>query len=108
MFRVDEKLKKIEMNKGDFGLILTFTLDEIQEGSNFKLKVYNKEGNEEKNILEKDITNVTGNQVNVSLTKEESDKLNEGTYYWSFLQYIKNTLHNTILKDRLFEVEAGA
>lgn len=104
MFKVNEETKKIKMNKGDFGLFLIFTLDEIQEGSNFKLKIYNNE----ENILEKDITDVTGNQVNLSLTKEESDKLNEGTYYWSFLQYIENTLQNTILIDKLFEVEAGA
>lgn len=102
MFRVKDD--NIEMNKGDFGTVLTITLDEIQEGSNFKLKVYK----EKEILLEKDIKDINGNEVNISLTKEESEKITKGFYKWSLLQYIEDELNNTIIVDKDFEVKAGA
>ena len=108
MFKVNEETGTINMNEGDYGLILTFTLDEVLEDTKFKFKIYKGNSELDKEILlEKDIE-ATGKDVNLSLTKEETIKIKKGEYYWSFLQYKEEELHNTITVDYKFYVEEGA
>lgn len=104
MFIIDDALKTIKMNENDFGIILTLTLDEVQEGSKFNFKVYN----EKEVLIDKDVSSNGTNTIELSLTQEDSNKLKLGKYKWSCRQYINNTLNNTILNDKLFIVEEGA
>ena len=104
MFIIDDNLKTITMNENDYGLVLTMTLDEIQEGSKFEFKVYN----EEKTFVEKTLEINKKNVIEISLTQKESSDLKEGKYKWSCRQYIDNVLNNTLIKDKLFKVEEGA
>lgn len=104
MFIIDNQLKAIKMNENDYGIILTLTLDEIQEGSKFNFKVYT----EKEVLIDKDISSNGTKTIEISLTQEESNKLKQGKYNWSCRQYINNKLNNTILNDKLFIVEEGA
>lgn len=108
MFQVDEEKKRIEMNKGDFGIILTFTFTDI-EGTDIKFKIYETDDNDKKAIVEKifNSSDIEDNKIKIELTEEESNKLNTKNYYWGLYQYIKDELKNTLIVDKIFKVKEG-
>ena len=108
MFVVDNGSKKIEMNKGDFGVILAFCFNAI-EGTNVKFKIYEKNDPEKVAVIEKnfDLTDTIDNKVEIELTEEETSKLEKKEYCWGLYQYIEGDLKNSLLVDRKFIVKEG-
>ena len=59
-------------------------------------------------VFEKDLTDISGTDANLSFTKEETNQLKTGNYTWSLVQYIENKLYSTISKNNILLVEEGA
>lgn len=108
MFIVDDISKKIEMNEGDFGIILSFSFTDI-EGTNVKFKIYEKDDPNKLGIVEKnfDLSDTVDNKVELELTEEETSKLEKKEYYWGLYQYIDGELKNSLLVDKKFIVKGG-
>ncbi len=104
MFKVEENDLRIEMNKGDFGVILTVNFDDIAD-TNIKFIISDLSKNA---IIEKPFDNITDNKIDLVLTEEETAKLDVGTYTWSLYQYVKNKLKNTLVVGKTFKVKEGA
>lgn len=103
MFSIDKKNLKIKMNKGDFGIILTFKFSDIA-ATNIKIIIYNSKSK----IIEKPYTNISDNTIEFKLTEEESKLLETGDYMYKVYQYKDGQLKNTLLIDKDFIVEEGA
>ena len=108
MFIVDEEKKTIKMNKGDFGIILTFSFTNI-EGTDIKFKIYEIEDDTKTAIVEKTFvtSDTADNKVELELTSEESSKLDIKDYYWGLYQYVENELKNSLVVDEKFVVKEG-
>ena len=104
MFKVAESSLNIEMNKGDFGVILTVNFDDIAD-TNIKFIISNLNKNA---IIEKTFDNITDNKIDLVLTEEETAKLDVGRYAWSLYQYVENELKNTLVVGKTFKVKEGA
>ena len=104
MFKVAESGLDIEMNKGDFGVILTVNFDDIAD-TNIKFIVSDLNKNA---IIEKTFDNITDNKIDLVLTEEETAKLDVGRYTWSLYQYVENELKNTLAVGKTFKVREGA
>lgn len=78
---------KIKMVEGDFGIVLPIEIEgiEIAPEDIFSIKIF-KDINEEL-IIEKTYDNVTNNTINFELTKENSEKLKVGRYYYDLDWY---------------------
>lgn len=104
MFKVAESGLDIEMNKGDFGVILTVNFDDIADTKiKFIVSDLNKNA-----IIEKTFDNITDNKIDLVLTEEETAKLDVGRYAWSLYQYVENKLKNTLVVGKTFKVKEGA
>ena len=108
MFIVDETKQRIEMNKGDFGIILTFSFNDI-EGTDVKFKIYEIGDAIKTSIVEKTFksSDITDNKIELELTQEESGKLEVKEYYWGLYQYIEDDLKNSLVVDKKFVVKEG-
>lgn len=104
MFKVAESGLDIEMNKGDFGVILTVNFDDIAN-TNIKFIISDLNKNA---IIEKTFDNITDNKIDLVLTEEETAKLDVGRYTWSLYQYVENELKNTLVVGKTFKVKEGA
>ena len=104
MFKVAESGLDIEMNKGDFGIILTVNFDDIAD-TNIKFIISDLNKNA---IIEKTFDNITDNKIDLVLTEEETAKLDVGRYAWSLYQYVENELKNTLVVGKTFKVKEGA
>ena len=104
MFKVAESGLDIEMNKGDFGVILTVNFDDIAD-TNIKFIISDLNKNA---IIEKTFDNITDNKIDLVLTEEETAKLDVGKYTWSLYQYVENELKNTLVVGKTFKVKEGA
>ncbi len=104
MFKVAESGLDIEMNKGDFGVILTVNFDDIAD-TNIKFIISDLNKNA---IIEKTFDNITDNKIDLVLTEEETAKLDVGRYTWSLYQYVENELKNTLVVGKTFKVKEGA
>ena len=104
MFKVAESGLDIEMNKGDFGVILTVNFDDIAD-TNIKFIISDLNKNA---IIEKTFDNITDNKIDLVLTEEETAKLDLGKYTWSLYQYVENELKNTLVVGKTFKVKEGA
>ena len=104
MFKVAESGLDIEMNKGDFGVILTVNFDDIAD-TNIKFIISDLNKNA---IIEKTFDNITDNKIDLVLTEEETAKLDVGRYAWSLYQYVENELKNTLVVGKTFKVKEGA
>lgn len=103
MFEVDEK--KISMTEGDFGLILPIELemdDEIVAEDTFSIKIFKKIN--EAPIVEKTYNNIAEKIINFQLTKEESELLKVGLYYYDIDWYQENSFLNNIIAKEKFRV----
>ena len=107
MFKFNEAEQSIKMNEGDFGVILTFCFDDI-EGTDIKFKIY--EISDKSSIIEKTFksSDIVDNKIDLELTQEESNKLEKKSYYWGLYQYVENKLKNTLIVNKIFQVEEGA
>lgn len=98
--------RNIMMAEGDFGETLPFELsgEGIEEGDVFVLKIKKNIKSEE--IIKKEFT-LENNCFNLSFTKEEAKKINEGNYLWGLKQYRNDKLINTIVQAEKFIVQKG-
>lgn len=108
MFKVNEENLRIEMNKGDFGIILTFSFTDL-EGTDVKFKIYETEDDTKTPIIEKTFasSDIVDNKIDIELTQEESGRLDVKEYYWGLYQYIEDDLKNSLVVDKRFVVKVG-
>ena len=104
MFKVEENDLRIEMNKGDFGVILTVNFDDIAD-TNVKFIISDLSKNA---IIEKPFDNITDNKIDLVLTEEETAKLDVGTYTWSLYQSENDQIKFNKLVGKTFKVKEGA
>ena len=101
--------RKILMNKGDYGIDLPFTMTgfEFEPNDKFLFRITKNNGSNQ--ILEKEYSNLTGDMSQfafaLSFTKEESLKLDKGSYAYSliFLRDDAN-IRSTIVSNEEFRV----
>lgn len=101
----EAKNTKIEMTEGDYGIVLPIELEiegELAPVDKFSFKIF-KEINEEP-IIEKVFSNITNNTIEFQLTKEESELLGVGTYYYDIDWYQENLFLNNIIAEAKFKV----
>lgn len=105
MFREGEKPLDIEMFEGDFGEILTINIieGEILEDDILRFIIRNSSHEE---IINKAV-NVIENSFEFSLTKEDTNLLTCGNYYWGLKQYRDNILVDTLTANNKFKVVRG-
>ena len=100
----------IGMIEDDFGIVLPIEIEgiEITTEDQFSIKIF-KNINEEP-IITKTYSNIFDNTINFELTKEESQLLKKGSYYYDLDWYQENKfLGNLIAKARFKVLEkAGA
>lgn len=112
MFDVDEEKKRITMTEGDFGIVLPIEIDtdrtELTSNDKFVFKIF-KEINSEA-IIEKVFENITNNTIELSFTREESEKLEIGDYYYDLDWFQEDVFLSNILRKKKFKVndKAGA
>lgn len=107
MFKEEENFK-IKMVEGDFGIVLPIKILNEQLGANdkFSIKIF-KEINKEP-IVTKEFSNIIDNVIEFSLSKEESEKLPVGRYYYDLDWFQDNAFLGNILAKKQFQVEEKA
>lgn len=112
MFDVDEENKKIAMTEGDFGITLPIKINiegtELSSTDKFVLKIF--KGINEDAIIEKVFENITNNTIELKFTKEETEKLEVGNYYYDLDWFQEDIFLSNILARKKFTVreKAGA
>ncbi len=101
---------KIRMDEGDYGLFLPFKISgDVLATDKIEFRI--KDNSYSDLILKKDFTDLVEEDgkfvFKLSFTKEESDKLKEGTYHYGIKQYRDDVLLNTIVEDETFKVDKG-
>lgn len=108
---IDEENKTLEMVEGDFGLILPIELEvdndeTITSDDSFSIKIY-KEINGQA-IIEKNYSNLQDNTINFQLSKEESERLLVGRYFYDLDWYQGNTFLGNIIAKAYLTVREKA
>lgn len=97
----------IKMTEGDYGVTLPIeilTEQELTANDKFSIKIF-KEINQEPVVVKK-YSNISNNTIEFKLTKEESQKLIVGKYFYDLDWYQENTfLENIIAKEKLIIME---
>lgn len=106
MIEGNDETKQIEMIEGDFGLALPITLnvDDTVFGAedHFAIKIFEElDGTP---VVEKEYSNITDNTIEFSLTKEESDKLPKGRYYYDIDWFQGDSFLGNIIRQKIFKV----
>lgn len=100
----------IGMIEGDFGIVLPMEIEgiEITAEDQFSIKIF-KNINEEP-IIPKTYSNISDNTINFELTKEESQLLKKGCYYYDLDWYQGNKFLGNLISNARFKVleKAGA
>lgn len=105
MFKEGKKPLDIEMFEGDFGEILTVNIIEGEILEDDILRFIIRDSNREE-IINKAVK-VVENSFEFSLTKEDTNLLTCGTYYWGLKQYRDDTLIDTLTANNKFKVVKG-
>lgn len=100
----------IMMDEGDYGLSLPFKLSGNVLATD-KIKFRIKDNVYSDLIIEKEFTNLTEEDgkflFELNFSKENSEKLKEGTYHYGIKQYRDDEFLNTIVDDEIFKVDKG-
>ena len=100
----------IGMIEGDFGIVLPIEIEgiEITTEDQFSIKIF-KNINEEP-IITKTYSNISDNTIEFELTKEESQLLKKGYYYYDLDWYQVNKFLGNLIANARFKVleKAGA
>lgn len=104
MFKVDEK-NNISMYEGDFGEILPITIvsGNVLDGDIIKFIIENMS---QKKLINKTLE-IKDSKFEFQLTKEETEKLVKGDYYWGLKQFRGDTLIDTLEANKTFKVLRG-
>lgn len=94
----------IGMIEGDFGIVLPIEIEgiEITTEDQFSIKIF-KNINEEP-IITKTYSNISDNTINFELTKEESQLLKKGYYYYDLDWYQGNKFLGNLIANARFKV----
>lgn len=95
---------KIGMIEGDFGIVLPIEIEgiDIDEEDKFSIKIF-KKINEEP-IINKIFENITDNTINFELTKNESELLETGCYYYDLDWYQGEKFLSNLVSKALYRV----
>lgn len=93
--------KNIKMDYGDYGIVVPIIITNVLETDEIKFNIYNI-ANELK--IGKTLPFEDERWI-FQLTKEESEALTAGDYWYEIVQYRNDILQNTIAKWFLFRVE---
>ena len=101
---LESKNKKITMTRGDFGINLPFTISgaSIEKEDSIKLTIKEEINGEE--LITKVYTNIKDNTFDFVLTKEESEKLKSGTYFYSVDWFKNDVFLSNIVEAETFAV----
>lgn len=106
-----EKHRTIYMDEGDFGLSLPFKIKIGVEPADIIRFSIKKNKYIDEVIIEKEFSNLADENdefvFDLEITKEESERLKEGTYKWGIKQYRNDELLNTIVDEESFIVKKG-
>ena len=94
---------KISMTKGDYGIALPITITGIEIESGEQIIFYLKKTNNEE-VLKKIFEDLKDNTFDLEFTKEESERLEIGTYLYNIDWYKENVFLGNIVKNEIFEV----
>ena len=94
---------KISMTKGDYGIALPITITGIEIESGEQIIFYLKKTNNEE-VLKKIFENLKDNTFDLEFTKEESERLEIGTYLYNIDWYKENVFLGNIVKNEIFEI----
>lgn len=108
---IDEENKTIEMVEGDFGITLSIELkteseETISESDSFVIKIF--ENTNESAIIEKTYTDIEDKTIRFELTKEESELLKTGVYFYNLDWYNGETFLGNIIASAKFIVKDKA
>ena len=94
----------IGMVEGDFGIVLPIEIEgiEITPEDEFVFKIFKNKN--EQPILSKVFRNISENTINFKLTKEESELLKVGKYYYDIDWYQNETFLNNLVASSMFRV----
>lgn len=105
-----ENSSKIGMVVGDYGIELPIEIEiegtNIEGNDNLVMKIF-KDVNEEP-LIEKTFSDVVDNTLKFKLTKDESDKLVEGYYYYTIDWFRTGSFLGNIIKEEEFIVVGKA
>lgn len=94
---VDVSYGTITMDEGDFGIPLSFSFKGNLEGITKAELIIKKDLKDEEIIILKDVTPDNENSSSFSFTKEDTEKLSEGKYYWGIKFYEDDKVLNTVV-----------
>lgn len=105
MFKELDEPLGIQMYEGDFGEILTINITEgeVLEEDVLKFIIQDLSHND---IISK-IVEVSNNSFGFRLTKDETQLLKSGEYYWGLKQYRDDLLVDTLTANNKFKVIRG-
>lgn len=87
MWAVNEATNEITMARGDWGIIVPITLDDVTITASDSARLTIKSTLNGTTIIEKEFTNIVNNTIQVMLTESESAKLKVGKYVYSLDWY---------------------
>lgn len=106
MIKGDSQTLLIEMVEGDWGeeLPLKISSDiEISENDEFVFNIFKSKESKEP-IINKHYINITDKIIHFKLTKEETDKLKVGTYFYNIDWTQENVFLINIVNSKMFKV----
>ena len=102
---------KITMDEYDYGLALPIKLDGDVKPTDKFIFIIKKTLYSKNEVIKKEYTELEEKDgklcFNLSFTKEDSELLKEGKYIYFLKQCRDCQVHNTIIRDGIFEVEKG-
>ena len=96
---------KLSMVEGDYGLTLPLIINGITISTDDKLNFYIKKDKNSEKIVDQNYENIENNTINLTFSKEESDRLPIGNYKYAIDWYKQDTFCGNIIKEKDFEVE---
>ena len=96
--------RDIQMTVGDYGVKLPFKFKYITIANDDYFKFTIKTGVDDEPLIEIDITDIENNKVEIELSKQDSDKLSVGTYFYNLDWYQDNNFNCNLIRLAKFEV----
>ena len=100
----------IGMVEGDFGIVLPIEIEGAELSSNDQISINIFDRTSEEPLITKTFNNITNNTIDFKLTKEESQLLKVGTYYYDIDWFQGENFLGNITAKAKFKVldKAGA
>lgn len=106
MITGNEESLLIEMVEGDWGEELPLEIEsesDLTKSDNFIVEIF-KDVRSREPIITKKYSDIQNNTINFRLTKEDTEKLKVGTYFYNIDWYKENSFLSNIVRSKMFKV----